>query len=109
MIRKLLITTLLAGLGIFAQATGNEDAYEVEADFIQLPGGIAGSVIVRECATCEVHTLRVNAQTRYLVNESPTTLDRLKARHKNAKAEEAIYVVAYDIETKYVTWISLDI
>lgn len=109
MIRKLLLTTLLTGLGVFVQAAGNEEAYEVEAGFMQLPAGIAGSVIVRECARCEVHTLRVNSQTRYLVNQSPTTLERLKARHSSAKADEAVYVVAFDIDSKYVTWISLDI
>lgn len=76
---------------------------------MQLPAGIAGSVIVRECANCQQFTHRVTARTEYRLNGTRTTLERLRALLPNAREQSAVFVVGYDIETRNVSFIALDL
>ena len=87
----------------------NEAAYEVEAPFMQLPAGIAGSVIVRECAGCQQFTHRVTANTVYRLNGTRTTLERLQTMLPAALEQGGVFVVGYDIETRNVSFIALDL
>ncbi|MEM8983563.1 MAG: hypothetical protein AAGC71_11085 [Pseudomonadota bacterium] len=103
----LLPAALLALLGATAQA--DEWAYEVEAGLIQLPGSISGSVILRECNTCETFTHRVTATTRYTLNGAATSLERLTAAAEAAADSQGVFVVLYDIDTRNVTAIALDL
>ena len=104
---------LIAALGLAAMAPAwseyNEAAYEVEAELMQLPAGIAGSVIVRECDSCPQYTHRVTATTEYRFNGTQTSLERLRTLLPTAVAQEGVFVVAYDIETRNVAFIALDL
>ncbi|MEO1034744.1 MAG: hypothetical protein AAFX44_04195 [Pseudomonadota bacterium] len=105
------LLAILLGLGLFAPAIAqiNEEAYEVEAGLIRLPVSISGSVILRECQGCEQFTHRVTAATSYRINGTRTTLAQLKEVLPQAVAAGGIFVVAYDIETRNVTFVALDI
>ncbi|MEM1262621.1 MAG: hypothetical protein AAGH76_09500 [Pseudomonadota bacterium] len=104
---RLIAAGFLALMTSIAQA--DEWAYEVEAGLIQLPGSISGSVIVRECDRCETFTHRVTASTRYRLNGAATSLERLSAAMPAARDSQGVFVVFYDIETRLVTAIALDL
>lgn len=105
---RTLAIALLASLAFSASAQVSEDAYEAESNLIQLPASLSGSVILRECGQCESHTLRVTANTRYLLNGSRSTLDRLRNLQSGGQAADGVFVVAYDVKTGFATWIALD-
>ncbi len=105
---KTLLITILTGLALSVSAQVNEEAFEAEAALIRLPASISGSVILRECDKCSSHTLRVTSDTRYLVNGSPTSLQRLQDLHSSTTTSDGVFVVAYDISSGFATWIALD-
>ena len=109
MIYRSIFTVVAVLFASIAAANYNEAAYEVEARLMNLPASISGSVIVRECNECQPYTHRVTATTQYRLNGTVTTLDRLRALLTEARNQEAVFVVAYDIETRNVSFIALDL
>lgn len=87
--RKLLVLVLL-GLSLSAAADFRTitEAYEVALSDLRLPGSEFGTLTFRKCSDCEAQTLRVTANTRYLINDRDFTLAEFKeqlSRIKNRK------------------------
>jgi len=49
-------------------------AYEIAVDGLRLPGNVVGSVSFKDCNTCEMQTVRVTPDTRYVLNNRDVTL-----------------------------------
>lgn len=83
-----------------------EGSYELILDEVTLPDSTAGTIIFRECDTCERRSLRVTSGTRYFVNgvELPFTDFKLRAEalRNNDDDAKGVYVY-YDLETTNVT------
>lgn len=74
-VRKLLVLVLL-GLCLSAAADFRTitEAYEVDLNDLRLPGSEYGTLTFKPCSDCELRTLRVTANTRYLINDRDYTL-----------------------------------
>jgi hypothetical protein len=104
-IRKLLALALI-GLSLTAAAdfTTITAAYEVAVSDLRLPGSTGGTLTFRQCAQCELETVRVNSQTRYVVNDHDLILADFKARLaavKKPKDETA--TVMHHLESNTIT------
>jgi hypothetical protein len=84
-----------------------EDAYEVEASRVLLPGSEFGQVIIRECTSCDATVLNVNGQTTYSVmpDAGPVSLDALRTAAEGTR--DALICVFYRPESRTVTRIVL--
>lgn len=92
------IRTLLAALLVCLSVPAAADfvlvskAYEVTLSELRLPGTANGTVTFRECETCDWHTIRVNAATRYEVNDQPLTLEDLRKGLEDVRNPSAVPV-----------------
>jgi hypothetical protein len=78
-IRKLLAALLIAlSVPAAAQFELVSKAYEVPLSELRLPGTTNGTVTFRECETCDYHTVRVNAATRYEANDQEFALQAFR-------------------------------
>ena len=82
---KTLFITALVSLS-FAAAAENyviAQAYEIAVDGLRLPGNIVGSVSFQDCDICEMQTVRVTTETRYLLNNRDVSLVEFKKAVKS--------------------------
>jgi biopolymer transport protein ExbD len=98
---------LLAALMIYGQAAADfktiAKAYEVPLTELGLPVSLSGSLSFRECDTCERFTVRIDANTRFLVNQEATTLDDFRQRVRGlSNAAERPVTVLHDLESNTV-------
>ena len=73
---KTLFIAALATL-IFAASAQSyiiSQAYEIAVDDLRLPGNVVGSVSFKDCDTCEMQTVRVTTETRYVLNNRDVSL-----------------------------------
>ena len=82
-IQRLLVLTIL-GLSLSAAADFRTitEAYEVDLSDLRLPGSENGGLTFKQCADCEVQTLRVTGKTRYLINDRDFSLTEFKEQLK---------------------------
>ena len=81
--RKLLLLVLF-GLSLAAAADFRTitEAYEVDLNDLRLPGSEYGTLTFKQCADCEIQTLRVTGKTRYLINNRDFPLAEFKNQLK---------------------------
>ncbi len=105
--------SIVAGCLLFGTASADrriveqlERSYELLLGDVTLPGGEAGTVIFTPCETCARETLRVNGDTRYLLNGVDLSLADLKLRvdgiRGNGGAANTGVYIHYDIKTTQV-------
>ncbi len=87
--RKLLVLVLL-GLSLAAAADFRTitEAYEVALSDLRLPGSENGTLTFKQCADCEMQTLRVTGQTRYLINDGDFALAEFKEQLKRVRKQK---------------------
>ena len=85
-IRKLLVLVLL-GLSLAAAADFRTitEAYEVYLSDLRLPVSENGTLTFKQCSDCEIQTLRVTGQTRYLINDRDFALAAFKEQLKGVR------------------------
>lgn len=77
---KTLFIATLATVSFAASAENYiiSQAYEIAVDGLRLPGNVVGSVSFRDCDICEMQTVRVTTDTRYLLNNRDVSLADFK-------------------------------
>jgi hypothetical protein len=73
---RIFIIAMLASLSFAASAENYiiEQAYEVAVNDLRLPGHVVGTVAFKGCKTCELQTINVTAETRYVLNNRDVPL-----------------------------------
>jgi hypothetical protein len=86
-----------------------ETAWEASLSDVTLPAGANGYVMLRRCAHCRVESLRVNAETRYLLPAGVVSLKELKETAALAAGTDTVWVYVYfDPVTRLVRRLVLD-
>ncbi len=115
-IRILIATTLLLGTAAYAEDryAGREDdpiisqAYETSVADFRPPLSANGGIALRECEDCEVKTIRVDANTRYVINGKSVSLKDFRAAiFRVRNRSNTPMTVLHHLETDRVTQISL--
>ncbi len=73
---QIFLIAALASMSFAASAENHiiAQAYEIAVDGLRLPGNVVGSVSFKDCDACEMQTVRVTADTRYLLNNRDVSL-----------------------------------
>lgn len=107
---KLMITAFLLGFALPAAAdyVTIEQAYEVALSEIRLPQAERGTIAFRPCATCDIQTKRVDANTRWLINGKAVPLQKFReATERVANREKEAVTVLHHLEKNRVTAVSV--
>lgn len=110
----LLRTVILAALALCQAATADfttvERAYEVPLSLFRSPATSAGSATFRECPNCDLQTVRVNAQTRYMINNEALDLaDFRRALAGIGDRDSRSVIVLHHLELDTTTSITLNL
>ena len=73
---QIFLIAALASMSFAASAENHiiAQAYEIAVDDLRLPGNVVGSVSFKDCDACEVQTVNVTTDTRYLLNNRDVSL-----------------------------------
>jgi hypothetical protein len=90
-----------------------EDAYELALGDVIMPGGAAGSVIVKPCEECRSTSLRTDAGTLYAVNSRWVAYEDFARaveamRQQSGGTKNATVYVFFDIKTQHVNRMAVD-
>jgi hypothetical protein len=102
---QIFIITMLASLSFVASAENYivEQAYEVAVNDLRLPGHVVGTVAFKGCDKCELQTIGVTAETRYVLNNRDVTLaDFAKAVNAIADKRTNIATVIHHLKSDTV-------
>jgi hypothetical protein len=104
-IKAILVTIMLClGLHAGAEFTTIAEAYEVAVVDLRLPGNSSGTLSLKRCASCDTETIRVTANTRYVVNERDLALAEFTKRIQPIKTSAThIATVVHHLESNVVT------
>lgn len=83
-----------------------ESSYELVLTQIELPSNTSGTVIFKECDTCDTVALRVTSATQYFLNGAAISLADLRATAETVQGERAANIgvyVHYSLATDDVT------
>lgn len=74
---QIFLIAALVGLSFAASAENYivDHAYEIAVSEIRLPGSVAGTIAIKKCASCDVQTIRVTSDTRYVLNNRDVPLE----------------------------------
>ena len=107
---KMITTALVLGASLTAAAEFRtvQLAYEVALNELRLPASINGTIAFKSCNDCDVMTKRVNAETRYLVNDEAMPLPRFRERLARVtdRADETVTVL-HHLENDVVTKVAI--
>lgn len=101
---KLLVLILL-GLSMSAAADFRTitEAYEVLLSDLRLPGSETGTLTFAQCATCEVQTVRVTGNTRYVINNRDVALADFRKQLKGVGIKNDLNVsVLHHLESNTI-------
>ena len=111
-----LLQTILIGILLSSAAPASADfktialASEVALSDLTSPASENGIVSFRKCPDCEVQTVRVTEQTRYVVDGKSVELADFRKRIALVNdRERATAIVMHHLESDTVTSISVDI
>lgn len=107
---RLFITAMMLGLAIPAAAdyVTIEQAYEVALSEIRLPRTETGTMAFKPCATCDIQTKRVDADTRWLINGQAVPLQKFReATERVANREKEAVTVLHHLKKDRVTAVSV--
>ncbi len=107
---KAMIAAILLACAVpaFAQITTIALAHEVNLNDVRFPQSTSGTIGFRPCAECEYATKRVTADTRWVLNGQPVTLERFRdglARITNRNSE--IVTIVHHLEEDRITEVSV--
>ncbi len=107
---KAMIAALMLAFAVpaFAQITTIALAHEVNLNDVRFPQSTSGTIGFRPCAECEYTTKRVSADTRWVLNGQPVTLERFRdglARITNRNTE--IVTIVHHLEEDRITEVSV--
>lgn len=117
-IRILIAAALLLSTAAYAQDryAGRVDdpiisqAYEMSLDQFRAPASTNGGITIRPCSDCDALTIRVDANTRYVVNQKTVSLpDFRKAIFRVRDRSNTPLLVLHHLESDLVTRISVTI
>ncbi|HZW59631.1 MAG TPA: hypothetical protein VFE85_04990 [Woeseiaceae bacterium] len=107
---RLLALTVLAALSFSARADFHtvQQAYEVALTNFQAPVSLNGMLTIRECDGCEPRSLRVDANTRYELNQETLDLQQFRKRLLTVRDRDNTWLtVLHHLERDTVTVVSL--
>ncbi len=107
---KLLIAALMLGLALPATAdfVTIEQAYEVALSDIRLPQSDSGTIAFKECETCNFQTKRVDADTRWLINNRAVSLQKFReAVNRVTDRNSEPVSILHHLESNRVTAVSV--
>ncbi len=85
-------------------------AYEIALSDFRVPATPSSAVIFRECADCEMRTIRVTPQTRYELNTRAVTLKEFRAAVFQIRDRVAeTIIVLHHLESDTVVSVSVSI
>lgn len=58
-------------------------AYEIAVSGMRLPASVSGSIAIKKCESCDVQTIRVTSDTRYVLNNRDVPLADFKRAVSN--------------------------
>ena len=108
-IRSYLALALL-GLSLPAAADFSTvtQAYEVPLSELRLPGNAHGTLGFRLCSECTSQTVRVQSDTRYVLNGRTVTLGRFKSElGKIKRTRDVAATVLHHLESNVITGVKV--
>jgi len=108
-IRKYLALALL-GLSLPAAAGFSTvtQAYEVPLSELRLPGNAHGTLGFKECSDCDSQTIRVNRNTRYVLNGRTVTLAMFRSKVDGTRrGRDVAAIVLHHLESNVITGIKV--
>jgi biopolymer transport protein ExbD len=103
---KLLIATALLCMAFPAAAefTTVEKAYELALSDVRLPRNNTGTIAFKECDSCDYMTVRVGADTRYMLNGKAVPLKKFReALSVVENSDDQLVTVLRHVEQNKVT------
>ena len=107
---RIFLALVLLGLSlpVAAEFRTVTQAHEVALSDLRLPGNAHGTLGFRSCFDCESQTIRVNADTRYVLNGRAVTLGRFKAAlARNKKNRDVAVTVLHHLESNVITGVKV--
>ena len=110
-IRNILICALLmASFSAMAEFTTISRAYEAVLSDTRVPATPNSGIIFKECADCDMRTLRVTPDTQYLVNGKSVTLkDFRKSVFQVRERANTAITILHHLESDTVVSVSATI
>lgn len=110
----LLRTVIIAALALCQAATADfitvERAYEIPLNLYRSPATSAGSVTFRECANCDLQTVRVTGQTRYVFNNESLDLSEFRRALAGLSDRANKYIIVlHHLESDTTTSVTLNL
>lgn len=103
-----LVCVMCVAMPAMAQFTTVQLAHEVRLSSIRLPASESGTLAFKACATCDTKSVRVNADTRWLVNRRSVSLsDFRKAAERIQNRNETSVTVKQHLENNLITKVSI--
>jgi len=98
-----MLVLLCISVPAVAQMVTIERAYEIAVDDLSLPGNVVGRVSFKDCDACEVQTVRVTTDTRYLLNNRDVSLVEFrKAVNSIVNKDTNIATVIHHLESNSI-------
>ena len=110
-IRLLCIAALGLSLSAEAQFEPITHSYEVHIKNLRIPGTSTGTVAFKECRDCDLITIRVTPDTRYVINGETLTLPEFRrafVRSRRAGVTKPV-IVARHLATDTVASVKVNL
>ncbi|MDJ0793919.1 MAG: hypothetical protein QNI98_06685 [Woeseiaceae bacterium] len=110
--RQLTLIFALAALSLPAMAEFEtvSRAYEVALGKMRIPTSIYSSVGFRECDECEMHTVRLTGNTRFVVNGRTVSFEKFREMAAAVNDADAVPVIVLrHLESDTITRISVSL
>ena len=107
---KTLTVALLLGfcLPAAAQITTVQKAHEVSLSTVRFPETSSGTIRFKACRRCEYQTVRVTAETRWILNGNSVRLEEFKAAMDDVQDRQNEHLtVLHHLENDVVTRVSV--
>jgi len=106
----LICTFLVLSLPAAAEFTTVAEAYEIALSDFRVPATPSSGIIFKRCADCDMETVRVTPDTRYIVNNRSVTLKdfRKQVFQIRDRAAETI-IVKHHLESDTIVSVSVSI
>ena len=107
----LALAALLISFAADAEFRTTDRAYEVAFADLRIPGVSSGDLAFRSCSDCELVTLRVTPQTRYIFDGEALDLRafrRAYVRSRRANIEKPV-IVKHNLETDTVVSVTVNL
>lgn len=110
-VKKLLIcVALIVSFPVAAEFTTISRAYEISLSDFRVPATPSSGVIFKECADCDMITVRVTPHTQYIVNGRSVELKEFRKNIFQIRDREAeTIIVLHHLETNTVVSVSVEI